>query len=127
MDGFPEMTKRSGKFEGRCKELRKLAVARFDIVEAHLACQTMIDEVTYMDDSLYYPLFVTVVVCYARPFTRNNVYGRLGNTWARFPDEILKGMHEQLLDARNHFVAHSDANARRTTILPDGYTYPGAD
>jgi hypothetical protein len=36
-------------------------------------------------------------------------------------------MHKQLLDARNRFVAHSDANARETSIVPPGWFYPGTD
>lgn len=112
-------------FKGKCRELHKLAVARFDLIQAQLACEKMINEVANMDDDLYYPLFVTMVICYARPFTQNNVYGSLGNRWGRFPNDGLTQMHRQILDARDLFVAHSDANARRTEIVPSGFTYPG--
>lgn len=117
----------SQKFKKTCKELHKLAIARLDIFQAQQACEKMIDKVADMGDDLYYPLFVTTVICYARPFTQNNVYGRLGSRWERFPNKILTDMHIQLLDARNKFVAHSDANARRTEIIPPGYSYSGTD
>ena len=125
LSNFKKMFEIDRKFKKKCKELHKLAVARFDILEAQLACETMIEKVAHMGDGLYYPLFVTVVICYARPFTQNNVYGRLGGSWERFPDEVLTRMHKHLLDARNRFVAHSDANARKTEIIPPGYSYPG--
>lgn len=112
-------------FKNKCRELHKLSVARFDIFQAQLACDMMIGKVAHMGDDLYYPLFVTIVICYARPFTQNNVYGRLGNKWERFPNKVLTDMHIQLLDARDKFVAHSDANARKTEIIPPGYSYPG--
>ncbi len=87
----------------------------------------MIEKVAAMGDDLYYPLFVTIVICYARPFARNNEYGSLGKKWERFPNKVLTGMHKQLLDARNRFVAHSDANARQTEIVPAGCAYPGTN
>jgi hypothetical protein len=123
---FKKINKMDKKFKNKCKELHKLAVARFDILEAQNACQTMIDKVHNMGDDFYYPLFVTVVICYARPFTQNNIYGRLGSKWEQFPHQIFTDMHKQLLEARNKFVAHSDANARETSIIPQGYTYPGS-
>jgi len=119
------MTKENIQFKQKVKELHKLAVARLDIIEAQAACQYIIDNISDLGDPLYYPHSVTLVICYARPFTRNNVYGALGNKWSEFPNEPVAGMHKQLIDARNTFVAHSDGSVRGLQIIPKGYSVPG--
>ena len=96
-------------------------------MEAQAACQYIIDNIADLGDPLYYPHSVTLVICYARPFTRNNVYGALGNKWSTFPNEPATGMHRQLIDARNTFVAHSDGSVRGLQITPKGYLVPGTE
>ena len=112
-------------FKQNVKELHKLAVARLDIVEAQLACQYVVEKVRDLGDTQYYPHFVTLVICYARPFTKNKPYGALKKKWAQFPDETTSAMHKQLLDARHKFIAHSDGSIRSMQITPKGYIIPG--
>jgi hypothetical protein len=121
------MSKQRNQLIHKVRELHKLAVARLDIMEAQAACQYIIDNITDFGNPLYYPHSVTLVICYARPFTRNNVYGALGSKWSTFPNEPATGMHRQLIDARNTFVAHSDGSVRGLQITPKGYSVPGTE
>jgi len=120
-----EMNITDHKFKQKARELHKLAVARLDIIEAQNACEYVINEVNNQGDPMYYPHFVTLVICYARPFTNNNVYGALNKKWSKFPNDAANGMHKQLLDARNTFIAHSDGNVRSMQITPKEYIIPG--
>lgn len=121
------MTKDRKQFKQKVKELHKLAVARFDLIEAQKACQYIIDNISDFGDPLYYPHSVTLVICYARPFTKNNVYGTLGKKWSKFPNKPATGMHKQLIDARNTFIAHSDGSVRVLQITPKGYSVPSTE
>lgn len=119
------MTMERNQLKQKVKELHKLAVARFDIIQAQSACEYIIDNITDFGDPLYYPQSVTMIICYARPFTRNNVYGALGEKWSKFPNEPATGMHKQLINARNTVIAHSDGDVRKLQITPKGYAVPG--
>jgi hypothetical protein len=119
------MNEEHNQFKCKVKDLHRLAVARIDIAVAQAACQYIIDNIKFLGDPLYHPHYVTLVICYARPFTRNNLYGALSKKWSKFPNEPAAGMHKQLIDARHTFVAHSDGSVRCLQITPKGHVVRG--
>jgi hypothetical protein len=114
----------------RKRDLYRLVVARSDVTAAYYGCELLLERVRGFRDSLYYPLFASVVVCYARPFTRNRPFGPLPQKWARFPDPTLQNAHRKMIKARNELIAHSDTSVRKARIIPPGYlaaTHDGKD
>jgi len=72
------------------KLFHKLAVARSDILAARAACRFFVEHVKETNHTIYYPLFVSVVVCYARPFSDNDTLGRLPKNGARMPTHAFR-------------------------------------
>ena len=106
------------------RQFHKLAVAQSDLIHARAACRYFTEHVNDIAHTIYYPLFVTIVICYARPFTDNDTFGRLAKSWGTFHDERLQRSHDLMLKTRNEVVAHSDATVRRIHIVPAGVAYP---
>lgn len=106
------------------REFHKLAVAQSDLIHARAACRYFVEHVNDIAHTIYYPLFVTIVICYARPFTDSDTFGRLRKEWGRFSDQRLQRSHDLMLKTRNEVVAHSDAAIRRVRIVPAGVAYP---
>lgn len=99
-------------------DLYRLIVARSDIGAAQSACELFIEMVDDVNHDLYYPLFTSIVVCYARPFTNNKPYGALPGKWENFEDGKMKSTHDALIKARHELIAHSDMAARKAKIVP---------
>jgi hypothetical protein len=106
------------------RQFHKLAIARSDLIHARAACRYFIEHVGDIAHAIYYPLFVTIVICYARPFTDNDTFGRLQKRWGAFAEQRLQRSHDLMLKTRNEVVAHSDAAIRKIRIVPAGVTYP---
>lgn len=106
------------------RQFHKLAIAQSDLIHARAACRYFVEHVHDIAHTIYYPLFVTIVICYARPFTDNDTFGRLQKGWGRFSDLRLQRSHDLMLKTRNEVVAHSDAAIRRLSIVPAGVSYP---
>ncbi|MFQ5714168.1 MAG: hypothetical protein ACE5GU_09060 [Candidatus Scalinduaceae bacterium] len=102
----------------RKKELYKLLVARSDITASLEACKLMLKHVDGIGNKLYYPLYAAIVVCYARPFTKNRPYGSLPKRWSQFDSEPMKRTHNKLIKARHELIAHSDMTIREAMIVP---------
>lgn len=107
----------------RKKQLYKLIVAQSDILAAATACNLFIDTVDHLGHPLYYPLFCSMVVCYGRPFSDNKPFGPLPKTWRYFSDKRLQALHDDLLNARNKIIAHSDLKERQVAIFPPGVKF----
>lgn len=103
------------------RELYKLLVARSDITASLNSCKQLLEMVDGLGHKLYYPLFTAVVICYARPFTKNKPFGSLPEKWYKFNDAMLKEIHEDLLKARHELIAHSDMTVKEAYIIPPGY------
>ena len=106
------------------RQFHKLAIAQSDILNARAACRYFVEHVSDIAHTIYYPLFVTIVICYARPFTDNDTFGRLAKKWGTFSNQRLQRSHDLMLKTRNEVVAHSDAAIRQIRIVPAGVTYP---
>ncbi len=102
----------------RKRYLYQLLVARSDIGAAHTACDLFLKSVTSLSDDLYYPLFMSVAVCYGRPFTHNEPFGALPTKWGKFEDPNHQQRHDSIIKARHELVAHSDMTVRRAMIIP---------
>ncbi len=102
------------------RELYKLIIARSDITAALNVCDLFLKEVKGLDHPLYYPLFCSIVICYARPFTDNRPLGRLPKKWTIFPNARAQWTHNKLISTRNELMAHSDFNIRGVQIIPAG-------
>jgi len=100
--------------------LYKLMVARSDMNAAISACKLMLSTVDGFGHDLYYPLYASVIICYARPFTNNKPYGALPNRWQRFDSQKKKQTHKKILQARHELIAHSDMRVRKSMIVPPG-------
>jgi len=109
------------KRSDRKKDLYRLLVARSDVLAAREACELMLKVAPAFGDPLYVPLLSAIVVCYARPFTRNRPLGALPEKWRTFPDQRMQQMHDALYKARSELIAHSDMNARQAKIVPPGF------
>jgi hypothetical protein len=104
----------------RKKYLYKLMLARSDMNATISACKLMLSTVTGFGHELYYPLYASIIICYARPFTKNKPYGALPNKWQRFDSQEGKRTHQKILRARHELVAHSDMTVRKAMIVPAG-------
>lgn len=102
------------------KDLYKLLLARSDVSASLQGCKLLLEKVTQVGDDLYYPLYSSIVVCYARPFTNNEPYGALPNKWAKFDNSVFKDTHDKLIQARHELIAHSDMNVRKAYVVPPG-------
>ena len=100
--------------------LYKLIVARSDITAALTACGLFIEKVDRLGHDLYYPLYCSIIICYGRPFSDNKPLGPLPSQWRKFSSPRLQATHNELIDARNSLIAHSDLKVRKVNIVPEG-------
>lgn len=88
--------------------LWKMFYARECFRQAKGAAQHVLDAKLEHDSLLFCPLITAVYVLYAKPFTRVDGVGRLGEEI--IPAEHMDS-HRQLLDHRHQIYAHRDADA----------------
>lgn len=99
--------------------LYKLTLARSDFFASRKACEYMVKHVTGFDHPLYYHLYASSVVSYAKPFV-NSAIGVLPSRWSKFEHGWMTDVHNDVIRARHEVIAHNDQNARRLTIVPPG-------
>jgi hypothetical protein len=58
-------------------------------------------------DELFYPLFTSIVINYARPFKKSRIVGKLVDEMV--PHE-WEGLHKELIIFRDTLIAHSDGD-----------------
>lgn len=104
----------------RREQLYKLIVANSDIADALKVTRHFIQEVSTMQHELYLPLQEVIIISYARPFTDNKPFGALPAKWGKFQNSRFQSLHNQLLEARHQYVAHSDHAIRKVTLIPPG-------
>lgn len=100
--------------------LYKLIVARSDITAALTACRLFREKVDRLGHELYYPLYCSIIICYGRPFSDNRPLGALPSQWRKFSSPRLQVTHDELIEARNGLIAHSDLKVRKVNIVPEG-------
>lgn len=83
-------------------------------------------------DPLHRVLAFAIVVRYATPFIGCRTLGRLESEWAKFSDQKMQTLHNNLIDGRNAFYAHTDPTRfapmlihvrRATEISPYHFEY----
>jgi hypothetical protein len=104
----------------RKRELFRLTFARWDIKLAKTLCLWLQDPEHPTGSDIYTALWTAMAVCYARPFSKNNI-GALAGRWSRFDDELLRRTHDALVGARNRDFAHTDRSpVRAVYVHPPG-------
>lgn len=58
---------------------------------------------------VYHALMTSICVVYAKPFTSNKPVGELSARFGKYSDPVLREFHASLLDWRDGFYAHTEA------------------
>lgn len=112
----------------RKQALYKIVVAVSDVASALEACRMLRSLPGGMKNyGLYDALSCAMIVCYARPFKRSKPLGKLPDEWGAFSRSELQDAHEDLIDARDRFIAHSDMAVRKVSICGPGTRAGQAD
>lgn len=105
----------------RKQALYKIAVAVSDVGAALEACRMLRTLPGGMNNfRLYDALSCAMIVCYARPFKRSKPLGKLPDEWTKFSRSDFQDAHDDLIDARDRFIAHSDMSIRQVSICGPG-------
>ncbi|KLD78633.1 hypothetical protein ACFOPN_07250 [Xanthomonas hyacinthi] len=78
------------------------------------------------DHPLYFHLFSSSVVAYAKPFVDNKSFGSLPKEWRKFEHPWMSQVHNDAIKARHEVIAHNDDKVRKMWVLPPGAMPPGA-
>jgi hypothetical protein len=65
--------------------------------------------------------FLSMVVAYARPFTKSHGVGRIQCDYPTYPDfgdSDMPVRHRRLIDLRKKFLAHSSCEGTRVQVIP---------
>jgi len=74
-----------------------------------------------------YSLFLTMVVCYCRPFTESRGIGSLLREYPNYPDwpdSEMNLRHERMMEIRNDFLGHSCIEGSKVFLLSPGSKDP---
>jgi hypothetical protein len=101
--------------------LYQIVVAVSDVGSALEACRMLRTLPGGIKDfRLYDALSCAMIVCYARPFKKSKPLGRLPDEWSKFARSEFQDAHDDLVDARDRFIAHSDMTIRQVSICGPG-------
>ncbi|MCW0423511.1 MULTISPECIES: hypothetical protein [Xanthomonas] len=114
MNSKTQMTRRQMKLS-----LYKLALARSDFFASRKACEYMVKHVDGFGHPLYYHLYASSVVSYAKPFV-DSALGVLPSRWGKFEHAWMRDVHNDVIRARHEVIAHNDQTARKLSIVPPG-------
>jgi len=106
------------------RELYKLILARSDITSALFACRFFIKNIKDVKNELWLPMQEAIIISYARPFTNNKPFGSLKKSWSEMPTIEMQNVHDQVINARNMQIAHSDLKQNKVFIFPKGLKLP---
>jgi hypothetical protein len=106
------------------KKLLRLVSARYDMAHA-------MEAYGHYKATLGTPaaehFFFAMVVAYGRPFFESHGLGQIRCEYPNYPDFAEPNMnlrHHRLLDVRNKFLAHSNAEGTRVIIIPPKIVNP---
>lgn len=74
-----------------------------------------------------YSLFLSMVVCYCRPFTQSRGIGSLLCEYPDYPDwpdPEMNLRHQRMMDIRNNFLGHSCIEGSNVFLLSPGSKHP---
>jgi hypothetical protein len=92
-------------------EIRRARLAQNDLRQVIAAATALKDE--HLNGDLCRALETAIVVCYARPFSKSNAIGPIGD---RFVPPELRGLHKGLIRARDKVYAHTDLTDARDVV-----------
>lgn len=106
-----------------CRLLSAHTDMRFSLHAAFLT-----ERAETLDDK--YHQFLSMVICYARPFTENRDLGSITVEYPAFPDHTdaeLNCAHDRLMTLRHQFLSHSSAAASKVLLVFPGAVNPATD
>jgi hypothetical protein len=104
----------SEEFQTACSLWRmEFAFHTFQAVRAGI--EKLLERKLHSDEPEYYPMLVSLICLYARPFTNNRPVGPL--TEEIVPEEYLS-LHRDIITMRHQIFAHGDASVM---TRPDDY------
>ncbi len=103
--------------------LYKLALARSDFAVCRKACGVLLENVQGFDHPLYFHLYSSAVIAYAKPFVQSKS-GPLPSQWKKFEHSWMLGIHDDAIRARHEVIAHNDDQVRKIWIVPPGAASP---
>jgi hypothetical protein len=109
-----------GRPESQHEQLRRFALAAWDMEQAASAARFLYDERLQG----FHALEAGMIVCYARPFTESKWFRPLGRRW-RPKDASSRKLHRRLIELRKQWAAHTDEPSGRNVerfreVLWDG-------
>jgi hypothetical protein len=106
------------------KRFLRLVSAHADMGYAIEAFQAL--QVAYSTPADY-SLFLSMVVCYCRPFTESRGIGSLLCEYPDYPDwpdAEMNVRHHRMMDIRNNFLGHSCIEGSQVFLLTPGSKHP---
>lgn len=95
-------------------EITRFRFAQSDMQQVVAAAEALVDEHADGYGHLGRALETALVVCYARPFSKDNAVGSLGHKWP--PLKRFRDLHRELLGLRNRVYAHTDRTVAREVV-----------
>src|ERR1043166_3944917 len=77
-----------------------------------------------------YSLFLSMIVCYCRPFTESRGIGSLLCEYPDYPDwpdPEMNLRHQRMMDIRNNFLGHSCIEGSQVFLLSPGSKHPATN
>lgn len=81
------------------------------------------------DDVARHHFFLSMVMAYGRPFTKNHGIGSLRceyPSFPDFPDADMNLRHKRMMDLRNKLLGHSSVEGTKVWLLAPGATSPAS-
>ena len=106
------------------KRFLRLVSAHADMGYAMEAYQVLLHAHSTPAD---YSLFLSMVVCYCRPFTQSRGIGSLLCEYPNYPDwpdPEMNLRHQRMMDIRNNFLGHSCIEGSSVFLLSPGSRHP---
>lgn len=108
------------------KRLLRLVSARADVDYAKESYQLF--QATDSEPARYH-LFLSMVVCYCRPFTESSGIGSLRCEYPDYPDfadPLMNVRHQRMLYIRHKFLGHSSIDGSQVLLLAPGSQHPAS-
>jgi hypothetical protein len=102
------------------RQFHRLAVAQADVASAKDAWLLLQKNPSHIGTPTHTALITAIVICYSRPFTDNESFGKLPKEWSTYSNIQFRRCHDAILTARNEVIAHRDKAVHQIRIYPPG-------
>jgi len=104
----------------------RLAIAQRDIGDARRAIRLIGEVPASQRDQLYEVLLSAAAIFYSRPFVATRQYPAIPRKFTGFDNPTFQTFHDEMISARNRFIAHCDAREIKVHILAKGTQFRGS-